>query len=120
MHRTQSDYWAIPTLRSALAASACWSDLLAGVPSISTTIVDNQSVFVSGGVRLGATVEPRFDLNDIAAWRKLIGEMISDGSQRVQLAARGRSIVDGKGLIIAEALLDYKTPPVKPPLYVIE
>ena len=49
----------------------------AGVPSISTTIVDNQSAFVSGGVRLGATVEPRFDLNDIAAWRKLIEEMIS-------------------------------------------
>jgi UDP-2,4-diacetamido-2,4,6-trideoxy-beta-L-altropyranose hydrolase len=78
----------------------------AGVPSISTTIVDNQSAFVSGGVRLGATVEPWFDLKNLALWQKLIAEIISDSSKRVRLAARGRSIIDGKGpKRVAEALL---------------
>ena len=58
----------------------------AGVPSITATIIDNQREYVSG-VRLGA-IEPQFDLNDVTAWRNLIGDMISDGSERVRLAAR--------------------------------
>ena len=78
----------------------------AGVPSITATIIDNQREYVCGGVRLGATIEPQFDLNDVTAWRNLIGDMISDGSERVRLAARGRALIDGKGpQRVAKALI---------------
>lgn len=70
-----------------------------GVPTVAVPIVAAQRPTVRAFARAGATVSPRSTgTNDVAAIAAAVSRLMADRGRARRIAARGRRLVDGRGL----------------------